>query len=643
MKIVLVDNLLLKNNEGLRNTHLQPHLGLISLIAVLEGSNYVATLYDPKLDIYEGKLQLDKYLYCNIADQILSQSPDIVGFTSLGCNFICTVKIAKYIKAKNPNIPILLGGPHATVLHKEIIGKFPQFDVIVRNESENKIVDIIKNLRSGKLDQIQGITFRKGEKIICTEGSSIIEDLETLPFPAYWAYPIETLSLKWIRVEAGRGCPFKCTFCSTATFFGRSYRLKSPKKICAELDYLRKQYDITDFSLTHDLFTVNRKKVIEFCNEIMDKKYGWTCSARMDCVDVELLKLMKAAGCRGIYYGVETGSTRMQEISMKKLNLDIFQSTLDTTLQLDILPTVSFIIGYPEEVKEDLDMTLDLVSSSLITNDKVVVQLHLLTPEPGTALLQSHMTNLLFDNYITDFNFPTLEQDDADLMSQHPEVFMNHHYFKTILNRSFYIATSSLFDTLNLLGRPFFKFLLKDFDNSFRILNDQVYSWLEETERPYAITFNTLLDFISSKFSSKGLHFCLAFYLKETFDLTTDAGKNQSKQARTVGNQNPYSVSPNIKIIPSTINCPIALEYLENNLDVPKRLLTKRINLVLMRCGNDGYQTTLRNFEIDNSTLQILNEINNITVADTTIIASLLEFGIINEESRESPVQQIDL
>ena len=109
--------------------------------------------------------------------------------------------------------------------------------------------------------------------------------------------------MRSMRVEAGRGCPFHCTFCSTATFFGRKYRVKAAGKLVSELKSLNRDYNIGDFSLQHDLFTVNRRKVLEFCEEVRPCNFSWTCSARIDCVDSELLGEMARSGCRGIYLG----------------------------------------------------------------------------------------------------------------------------------------------------------------------------------------------------------------------------------------------------------------------------------------------------------------------------------------------------
>src|ERR1017187_5995194 len=242
MKIVFVDNLLLDFRDVKYQFDLQPHLGLVSLVATAEIAGHKALLYDPKLDLSNGELRLDHFLYRNIASRILALAPDVVGLTSLGCNFICTAKIAKHLKALRPDLPILLGGPHATILDKQILNRFPEFDVIVRHEAEATLLPVLESLATMKFQTISGISYRSGSEIFVNPGVPLIEDLDTLPWPAFHRFPIRALGLSSIRVEAGRGCPFSCTFCSTATFFGRTYRLKSADRLTAELDYLNREY-----------------------------------------------------------------------------------------------------------------------------------------------------------------------------------------------------------------------------------------------------------------------------------------------------------------------------------------------------------------------------------------------------------------
>jgi radical SAM superfamily enzyme YgiQ (UPF0313 family) len=315
VRVVLVDNLLIEQNGARVETVLQPHLGLISLLAVVQTAGHEGLLYDPKLALAEGRLQLDERLYRQIAHDLVMLEPDVVGLTSLGCNFICTLKVAQHLRRMAPEVPSLLGGPHATILDRSILERYPVFDAVLRHEAEATLPAVLSRLRRGDLRGIPGVTFRDGGQIVVNPGAPLIDNLDELPVPSYDHYPIERLDLRWLRVEAGRGCPFMCTFCSTASFFGRSYRLKSPGRLCGELDALHSRYGIRSFSLQHDLFTVNREKVLAFCDEVADRGYEWKCSARMDCVDAGLLRAMADAGCREVYFGVETGSPRLQHLA----------------------------------------------------------------------------------------------------------------------------------------------------------------------------------------------------------------------------------------------------------------------------------------------------------------------------------------
>lgn len=470
MRVVFCDNVLIDGARPDAPFDAQPHLGLLSLLAVTLNQGHEGSIFDPSLALMRGTLQLGETFYRDLAWNLLDHDPDILGFTTLGCNLICTCKVATHVKRQRPDLPIMVGGPHATILHREMLRSFDVFDVVVRNEAESTLPAVLDAMAAGaswadELSDVPGLTFWRGEELLSTRPSPLIEDLDQLPWPAYEHYPIETLGLSSIRVEAGRGCPFSCTFCSTASFFGRRYRLKSPVRLIAELDFLHASYGISDFALTHDMFTANKNKVRGFCNAVGDRGYTWSCSARMDCVDPALLATMYEAGCRSIYYGVETGSRRMQKISDKHMDLDLVEPVLDVTARVGMKAVVSMITGFPEETEEDQAATLDLLGDCLRRSPQQLgLQLHLLTPEPGTALYQQYADRLSYDGYVTDFNFATLEEDDDAVMSSAPELFMTHHYYATVLPRRQHVFAERSFQLLLHLGFPLLRRMLRDFD-----------------------------------------------------------------------------------------------------------------------------------------------------------------------------------
>jgi radical SAM superfamily enzyme YgiQ (UPF0313 family) len=502
MRLVLVDNLLLKDGRA-DDLFLQPHLGLISLVAVARAAGHSAALYDPKLELARGRLRLGASLYRDIADRLLREEPDVVGLTSLGCNFICTLKIALYLKARNPHLPILLGGPHATILDREILSRFSCFDLVVRNEAELTLLSVLESLSGGDMSKIPGLTYRTSSGVAANPGEPLIADLDTLPFPAFDSYPLEALDLQEMPIEAGRGCPFKCSFCSTATFFGRRYRLKSPERIGTEMDYLHARYGFTRFGLTHDLFTVDRRKVLAFCRYIRGRGYTWGCSARMDCVDEELLEEMAASGCRSIYFGIETGSPRLQKVVDKHLDLSLVEPGLAATRRLGMDAIASFITGFPDEEQSDQDETLDMMGRCFARHTTgLIVQLHLLTPEPGTGLSQRLQTSLDYDGHISDFNFPTLEPDDPEVMQSAPSVFLNHHFYPTRVPRRRNVFVTSIYPTLQGLGYAPIAHLTQFFEGRLSRLLEDMDRWAVQTDRfgPYEDAF--VCAYVEQKFGS---------------------------------------------------------------------------------------------------------------------------------------------
>lgn len=481
MRILFIDNLLFEGDLHHPRFDLQPHLGLMSLVSVARSGGHEASIYDPKRLLALGELSLSEGLYEAMAEQILVLGADVVGFTALGCNFQCVVRVALRLRERKPDLPILLGGPHASILHEEILTRFDVFSVVVRHEAEETLLPVLDALYSKELNHIPGVSYRnpRGE-VICNPGRPAIGNLNQLPIPAYDAYPLKTLGLESVRVEAGRGCPFACTFCSTASFFGRNYRLKSPERLLEEMEALRTAYGFTDFLLNHDLFTVNRHKVLDFCHAVRGRGFTWRCSARVDCVDDSLLEAMAEAGCRHIYFGIETGSPRMQKISCKRMDIELLEPVLATTSKLGICTTTSFITGFPEEQHADQKMTLDLVGTLHYRTDGLnEAQLHLLTPEPGTDLMTKYGSELRLDQHVSGFNFPRIDPKDHDLLATYPELFPNFYFFPSVLTRDRLIFVTTAWLLFNEIGYTTFGYILRAFNGSLWRLLDEAYHWMK--------------------------------------------------------------------------------------------------------------------------------------------------------------------
>ncbi len=460
MKVVLVDNLVWPEEGSLAMLDVHPHLGLLALAGAAEPAGHAVEIYDPKRLIRAGHLPYDGTLYARVARELLARRPGAVGFTTLGCSFLLAVNVAAELRRAEPELPILLGGPHATMLHREILERFPQFDVIVRHEADEIFAPVLDNLERRRFDWIPGVSWRTRGGLRMTDGKPKVDDLDRLPIVSYDHYPVAELGLDLLRIEAGRGCPFACTFCSTAGFFQRSFRLKSAERLVRELDALHARYGCAHFKLDHDMFTVNRRKVVEFCEAVRGRGYRWRASARVDGVDPELLETMAGAGCVGLYFGIETGSARMQQICKKRLDLELVLPILGVARRLGIETTASFITGYPEELDADQDDTLDLLGRCLAPG--CLPQLHALAPEPGTPMFEQRGGEIAYDGYAGRFNAELLGDGDEALVRAQPEIFQTYYYYPGELSRARVIFAVEAIDLLRRLGPLVVRHVLRD-------------------------------------------------------------------------------------------------------------------------------------------------------------------------------------
>lgn len=559
MKLLLVDNLVLPEEGFLQHLDVHPHLGLLSLAAAAEADGHIVKIYDPKRLIKSGMLPYDEGLYERVATDLLAESPQAIGFTTLGCSFLFAVNVAVAIKHDQPEMPILLGGPHATMLHQQILERFSQFDVIVRYEADEILPSVLANLEQRHFDDIPGVSWRESKTLGLrfNAGRPKVEDLDRLPLYSYEHYPVEELGLDLLRIEAGRGCPFSCTFCSTANFFQRSFRIKSAQRLVTELDRLHGRYGFTDFKLDHDLFTVNRRKVMEFCEAVEDRRYRWRASARVDLVDEELLGRMARAGCVGLYFGIETGSARMQTISQKHLDVTLVEPTLKTCESLGIQTTASFITGYPEEHEQDQADTLDLLGKCF--RPSCLPQLHVLVPEPGTPMFERFATTLKYDGHTGPYNAILTGSRDQDLIHAHRDIFSTYHYYPAIMPRTCYIFATEVIDVLRHVGPVIISYALRAYGGRLSQFVSSLQRWADSIGRSDHADADLVESYIAHTFGQSHhvtslFRYSLLAMKGEQMNVPIEAPPSVS-EAETV-----YQLAPHIHILPELHDCRFLIE-----------------------------------------------------------------------------------
>lgn len=398
----------------------------------------------------EGTFKYSNNIEDNIrrmADYICSYNSKIVGFYTICNSFDITLELSKLIKEKQTNPPvIILGGPHASELPAEILTSFHYIDVICIGEGEKTILpltaSIINKHSTTSLHNIAGIAFRDelGE-IIRTPCPSLLSASELGKYTVfdfcgkYNVDPDQSLS-----IEGGRGCPFRCTFCSTSKFWGAKHRVKPVDVLINEMDLFHKLYGAHIFSIVHDHFTANRNYIIEFCDAINEKPYEWTCSSRADILDEELIYCLRNSGCTRIYLGIESGSQRMQKELNKRLNIPRVKKVLEKLKQVGMHVTVSFIYCFPNETVSDFLDTVDLIRYCISIGIDVL-QLHKFCLYAGSIETNKVPRESL---YFDEFNMRMTKSEKnafspmgRQLTKNYPSLFIHNYTFQTEVSRRF--------------------------------------------------------------------------------------------------------------------------------------------------------------------------------------------------------------
>lgn len=340
-------------------------MGLLSIAATLKDVAEVA-IFDINKQINAGHVPLGDDFYRQAAERILADDPALIGFMTDCDSFHHVIRICSSIKARRPRVAILLGCVHASYNATEILSRYAFIDYIIHGEGEIAFRQFVEALAGGRpMSAVGNLSYRRGDAVERTADLALIADLDGLP----WIDP-ELAGLvegDAVWIEIGRGCPFKCNFCVTAPYWQRRHRIKSPNRIIAELRMFRDVYGRRDFNFTHDLFTTDRRWVLNFCAEMKAADLGinWTCSSRTDTLDEEQLAAMAAVGCRDIYFGVEAGSHQMQRAIDKSLNLSAARQIITLCHQYGVSTTVGFIAGLPGENEATLGGTLQEATAYL--------------------------------------------------------------------------------------------------------------------------------------------------------------------------------------------------------------------------------------------------------------------------------------
>lgn len=328
-------------------------------------------------------------------------SPKVVGFSVLSGSCIGdAVNKSKMVREILKEAKIVWGGIHTTIFPDHVL-KQPYVDYIIINEGEHPMLELCQRLLKGddEVKDIQNLGYKENGTLVKNKIRPFIE-LDTLPFPAWNMVPIERYihkkfySDRVVTLHTSRGCPWSCSYCYNEQVNFRRWRGLSPERILDQVLYLKDNYGIKGFQFYDDEFDANPKRVVAFCNLLLDKKISirWAHYSRTNIADEERYTLEKKAGCCFIEFGVESGSPRILEKIRKGQDVDGIKKAFDICHKVGLKVGAMFMVGMPTETKEDVDMTVNLVKS-LKAHQTINT---IFRPYPGSELFDYCVANELF-------------------------------------------------------------------------------------------------------------------------------------------------------------------------------------------------------------------------------------------------------
>jgi radical SAM superfamily enzyme YgiQ (UPF0313 family) len=355
---------------------------------------------------------------------------------------------------------IVVGGPHATYFHNEVLKECPAIDIVIRHEFDTKIAGVVSSLDN--LERVNGITFRTGDEIIDNGDGEVCEDLDTVPFPDRDTIPYHWYLEAWysrrpfMNMMTSRGCPYHCTFCLwPQIMYGHKQRFRSLDNVFEEITGLIRRYGLKEINIDDGTFTTNKRRVIEFCRRLRKEKIKliWTCNGRVDTLDDEMLVEMKENGCKMIRLGVESGSQEVLNRIKKGLTLRQIEEGFRLVKRHGIQALGGFMFGFPYDSRKTVEETLQFARK--LSPDQVQFSINMCYP--GTSLYEyAKQNNVLLANSFKEFDMthgPVVKT--LDMEREELEHILARAY------REFYFRPEFVLQTL---------FHLKDIDEIRRVL-----------------------------------------------------------------------------------------------------------------------------------------------------------------------------
>lgn len=329
----------------------------------------VAVLEKEGLDVKLLDMVVDHQTKDDLRALIRGELPDFVILDSTTSSIYSDIECARIVKNES-SAKVIMVGPHISALPKDtLLAAKGAVDVACIGEYDYSVRDAVVGYND--LGSVKGIAYYKDGAVFINAPRPLIDNLDQLPFPAWrhlnlMKYFDGGKLYPYIDVISGRGCPNRCIFCLwPQVMHGTKYRLRSAKNVVDEIEY---DIDLCpavtkggEFFFEDDTFTVDKRRTIEICEEILRRniKITFSVNSRIDNADLEMFRIMKRAGCRELLVGFESGNQAMLNQMNKNVTLNKARKFMDCAKNARLDVHGCFVIGLPGETEDTAKETID--------------------------------------------------------------------------------------------------------------------------------------------------------------------------------------------------------------------------------------------------------------------------------------------
>lgn len=432
---------------------------LLYLDAWLRKNNIVSRIIDIKLGrpgIILNKNQLEQIKY-SILEQVKILKPRYIGIPCYTSEFWDVIDLSKRIKAIHKCI-IIVGGLHVSIKSEDFFFEGTPIDIAVVGDGQYPLVEIIRRMDSGKdMIGVEGVILReKGGKLLM-QGASSFADWDTLPNPDYsrlnmdyYSKPhtgiIRNLIVSGVHIFTTIGCPFSCTFCANSN---KKVNYRPISSVLAEIQQLKDNYNIDSFYILDDTFLLKRERLIEFIEGLRSRKINliWAMETRVNTIDEEIAKLVKAAGCIQIDFGVESGSPESLVRMKKGITEDQIIKAFSICRKYSLRTLANFMFNTPGESAEDVKKTIEMIRKTSPTR----LSICLTVPFPGTVIYNEYVKPPLTKEEYEIYNTPylyfkvvdprfSMAKHQMDIISLRIKVTADANRFRSIMDYTFNLS-----------------------------------------------------------------------------------------------------------------------------------------------------------------------------------------------------------